>query len=250
MEQERLNRQEARHAGLKRYFGKVCERHPDLGGERYISNSACLECIREKQAKYHVKNPEKRRERYSRYYAENIIKERERKSRFRAENPKKEREYQARYRANNCEKMRKRNSRWRSANVEMKKLYEARYRSRLSNAVPDWLTEADRDHLRGLEHLKRAAELSLDHVHPLAGCKCGRIGQHEPGNLVLLTPSENSSKGARCMPCWLATGLPIPNAWVAGAEQRQEALRQWGRAVGVAVPPLPLLSWLEEATYV
>lgn len=28
----------------KRYLGKICEKHPELGGERLRSNSACISC--------------------------------------------------------------------------------------------------------------------------------------------------------------------------------------------------------------
>jgi len=45
----------------------------------------------------------------------------------------------------------------------------------------------------------------IDHMTPVKGCKvCGKRGMHEPSNWGLLTQSQNSSKGNRCMKCWTA----------------------------------------------
>lgn len=41
-------RTEARNFGQTRYHGKVCEKHPNIGGERFVSTCHCVECIREK----------------------------------------------------------------------------------------------------------------------------------------------------------------------------------------------------------
>lgn len=40
-------RAEAKAQGLTRYFGKVCEKHPELKGERHMSNRNCAECFNE-----------------------------------------------------------------------------------------------------------------------------------------------------------------------------------------------------------
>lgn len=41
---------------MTRYFGKVCEKHPELNGERMRSNKVCMGCKREKQhARYLVR---------------------------------------------------------------------------------------------------------------------------------------------------------------------------------------------------
>lgn len=34
---------------MTRYFGKICEKHPELNGERMKSNSACMGCKKERQ---------------------------------------------------------------------------------------------------------------------------------------------------------------------------------------------------------
>jgi hypothetical protein len=43
----------------------------------------------------------------------------------------------------------------------------------------------------------------VDHIVPIAGCRaCSARGAHAPSNWQLLTTSDNSSKGNRCMSCW------------------------------------------------
>lgn len=37
-------RQEAKRAGLPAYFGKPCRYHPELAGERFVSNCHCTGC--------------------------------------------------------------------------------------------------------------------------------------------------------------------------------------------------------------
>lgn len=39
-----MTRKEAKEQGLNKYFGKVCERHPELKGERYTMSCVCLAC--------------------------------------------------------------------------------------------------------------------------------------------------------------------------------------------------------------
>ena len=38
--------------GSTRYYGKVCTKHPELGGLRYISNWDCVECSRLRRKSY------------------------------------------------------------------------------------------------------------------------------------------------------------------------------------------------------
>ena len=42
-----------------RYLGKVCAKHPQLKGERYIANSLCRGCGIERSAEWNKKNPER-----------------------------------------------------------------------------------------------------------------------------------------------------------------------------------------------
>lgn len=42
-------------AGITRYIGKVCKKHPDLNGERAVNNRKCVGCRRDYMAKYLAK---------------------------------------------------------------------------------------------------------------------------------------------------------------------------------------------------
>lgn len=66
-------RSQAKAEGKTRYFGPVCSKHPELNGERMVSNFACVACKNQKRhrqakAKYH--NDDEYKERY-RFYAAN-----------------------------------------------------------------------------------------------------------------------------------------------------------------------------------
>ena len=41
--------------GATRYFGKVCESHPELAGERRSANGNCVACARESRKRSHIK---------------------------------------------------------------------------------------------------------------------------------------------------------------------------------------------------
>lgn len=43
-----MTRREAIMAGATRHIGKVCEKHPELNGERLTSNNKCVACHRAK----------------------------------------------------------------------------------------------------------------------------------------------------------------------------------------------------------
>lgn len=43
-----MNRQEAIKRKENRYNGKICNKHPELEGERYLSSSVCVACSYEK----------------------------------------------------------------------------------------------------------------------------------------------------------------------------------------------------------
>lgn len=60
-------RSQAKAEGKTRYFGSVCSKHPELNGERMVSNFACVACKNQKRhrqakAKYH--NDDEYKERY------------------------------------------------------------------------------------------------------------------------------------------------------------------------------------------
>ena len=45
-------------SGAKRYFGAVCEKHPEIGGERNARSRACISCSREKMRNRRAEDPD------------------------------------------------------------------------------------------------------------------------------------------------------------------------------------------------
>jgi hypothetical protein len=64
-----MTRKEAIERGSMFYTGKVCNRHPELNGERRLKSGNCHLCVVERVQKHRAKNRKaynrKRRERYS-----------------------------------------------------------------------------------------------------------------------------------------------------------------------------------------
>ena len=54
---------------IKVYFGKVCAKHPELKGERWLSGKGCVGCAYETRHRWFQEN-EKRRSTYFRKYRE------------------------------------------------------------------------------------------------------------------------------------------------------------------------------------
>lgn len=51
------SRVKAHRAGVKRYFGAVCQKHPERNGERLSSNGNCLGCNKDKMRLRRSENP-------------------------------------------------------------------------------------------------------------------------------------------------------------------------------------------------
>lgn len=51
-----MDRQQARAVGSTRYFGRVCQKHPHLGGERLTSEARCVACHSERVAANRKRN--------------------------------------------------------------------------------------------------------------------------------------------------------------------------------------------------
>jgi hypothetical protein len=95
--------------------------------------------------------------------------------------------------------------RWRENNPERFRVVR-HARTMLRRARKKSATEASAELRQVMIELSREAKrfgLTIDHSVPLAGCRvCGAQGRHEVDNLHLMSPSDNSSKGNRCMTCW------------------------------------------------
>ena len=54
-----------------RRFGKVCDKHPELKGERRVSNNTCLGCARESFRRYHHADKERARRKGQKWTRDN-----------------------------------------------------------------------------------------------------------------------------------------------------------------------------------
>ncbi len=148
------------------YIGKICERHPELNGQR--RNANCPACERER----------KRRPEY-------------REGHRKLRKPDVHRKAVRKWRAANRE-------RYVAGALARKAVRRARLRGTL-----DYDAAARRRAFAELTQEAKRLGMTVDHIVPLAPCRvCGAQGAHEERNWQLLTPSQNSSKGNRCQRCW------------------------------------------------
>jgi hypothetical protein len=149
------------------YIGKVCAKHPELGGQR--RNGNCPQCQREKPRRKTTRE--------------------ERRARILAD----------------PEAHRARIKRWREKNYErfvtVKMARNAVRRARKSDATPEDTPEVRRA-WAALSIEAKKLGMTIDHIVPIADCRvCGAKGMHEPSNWQLLPPRANEAKGNRCPGC-------------------------------------------------
>jgi hypothetical protein len=193
-----LSRLEAKKNNALRYAGKVCVKHPDLGGERYVASYGCISCslgaVKKNQAKnrdlvharnkkYREQNPEKIRQMHQDWRKDNAAHDAERKQQYRAQNAEKVKAtYKEYYEANYTRMLAKRNK---------------QHADKL-NRTPAWLTG---DEFWMIEQAYELAALRtrlfgfawhVDHVIPLRGKLVS--GFHTPYNLQVIPAVDNLRK--------------------------------------------------------
>ena len=186
-------RKEALAQGLKRYYGKVCAKHPALKGERRVTDGCCLGCHNQRSVMWRLNHKEPRaakRCRDVRYRAKNRVKLRER-----------HRTHSARYYEANRDKALAAVRKWMAARPGLGAAYVQRRRSAKVNRTPNWLTSADFKTIEGF--YAEAARLSnatgvqyvVDHYYPL---RCKTVsGLHVPLNLQVIPATDNRRKSNR-----------------------------------------------------
>lgn len=207
---KRFTRQEALQLGLKKCYGLVCTKHPELEGYRYVSGG-CFGCAKEWVKARRKADPELARKQ-----------SRESSARCRAlrlKNPplrKKVLDYGSAYRKANREKVEATKRKWSTAHSELVKLYAKRTRAKnrgvvVANTVKRRLAKIHRTpKWIGPEEqwlMKEAYELAarrtkllgfawhVDHIIPLQGKTVS--GLHVPNNLQVIPAVVNIRKGNR-----------------------------------------------------
>lgn len=171
---DKISRQEAKQAGLTRYFtGEPCKHgHID---ERLVSNSVCITCsaIRKKEHPKYQQKANKKSLEAKRTWRKNDYEK----------NPEKYRAYAKKYRDNNKEK---------------RCAYESLRKNRRTNATPHWLNSQDKKWLDAIYAESKAlkeqygVDCTVDHIVPINGKNV--CGLHVPWNLRLMDRSANSAK--------------------------------------------------------
>lgn len=190
-----------------RYFGKVCDKHPELSGERRLCNRSCVACSREavheRQRKKresgdeqflemrrrhtqdsYYRNHEQSKERakinasaFRERHPEYLERESERLRRFRAEDPERFKQYeQTKYQRHYAKIVQR---------VRLRELA-------LQKRTPTW---ANREAIDAIYAEAQRTNMTVDHIVPLRGKTVS--GLHVEHNLQLLSREENARKGNR-----------------------------------------------------
>lgn len=190
-----------------RYFGKVCDKHPELNGERRLCNRSCVACSREavhesqrkkresgdqqflEMRKKHrsdsyYKNHEASKERgkkntagYRERHPESLEREAERLKQYRKDQPDRFKQYdQTKYQRHYAKIVQR---------VRLRELA-------LQKRTPTW---ANREAIDAIYAEAQRTNMTVDHIVPLRGKTVS--GLHVEHNLQLLSREENARKGNR-----------------------------------------------------
>jgi hypothetical protein len=185
--------------GLKptRYIGKICEKHPDLGGERRKANRKCVRCAAETMMAWAKKNKERMREHNRACYAKNIEK---RKARLEETKEQRAAARKRHYSANK-DRIAIVNRLWQQANPERRRAAVRNSNIRRTRLIGGQLIA--KTFSKKINEIYRNCPpgFNVDHIIPLRGANV--CGLHVPWNLQYLPERENKSKGNRVGDLWL-----------------------------------------------
>ena len=183
----------AKAAGLKWYFTGLPCSHGHLA-KRSITNGECRGCVDARAARQRKENPARLRQKDKRKYWRDPEKRRRllKESRLRHIEVRRE-EGRAKYRLNPAAALARKRA-WDKAHPEYLRHQSARRRAAIANAMPRWLSGAQRAAIRAI-YAAAPAGHEVDHVIPLRGKTV--CGLHVPWNLQIIPMLENRTKGNR-----------------------------------------------------
>lgn len=173
---------------MKIYFGKVCEKHPALNGERWLCDRSCRGCGRDKRTAWRQANPEKAKAQNAMYLPKWLAANAEK---VRIDGAKRMREW----RQKNIEKVRA------VANSPEMRAYRSALRAKEKRATPAWANDffiKEAYELASLRTKMTGIVWHVDHVVPLQSKRV--CGLHWEGNFQVIPARENSAKGNRHWP--------------------------------------------------
>jgi 5-methylcytosine-specific restriction endonuclease McrA len=145
------------------YVGKLCDKHPEAGGQRNVSNNRCFMCADESSKKWRVDHAEEVTARRKRLHVE-----------YKTNSPEAIKASRKKDYLNNYDRF--------AENVLKRKRL-------MQGQCPKW---ADKEAIRSIYRKARDLGLTVDHVVPLRGKTVS--GLHVEANLQLLSHVENSKK--------------------------------------------------------
>ena len=196
-----LSRTEAQKQGVSRYAGKVCAKHPELQGERYVASFGCIACSLAAVKKNQAKNLDLVHARNKQYRMANAEKIKQWHHEWRMANMEHDSQRKRTYNLQNADRVKQRYKTYYDKNYPRMLAKRNKQHADKLNRTPAWLTKDD---LWVIEEAYELAALRaklfgfpwhVDHEIPLRGKKAS--GLHVPGNLRVIPGVENLRKGNR-----------------------------------------------------
>jgi hypothetical protein len=192
-----MNRNEAKAQGLSYYrTGKPCK-HGHIG-DRYVSTTACVACVKRQSTAWKLANPEAHRKSMRTWLENNRALQNERTRAWQRNNPDKARAAHRAWAKNNPEKTRKKAETYRAKNPAKITFWAVKAQIKRRKRVPAWLTENDLLDMRAIYVMSRLlteitqSPWEVDHILPLQGKEVS--GLHVPSNLQILPKDVNRRK--------------------------------------------------------
>ena len=184
---------------MTKYIGKICEKHPELGGERHVYEGRCVGCKREKGVKDKAKAKSKRVPGITRHFGKICGKHPELNGERLVSNSHCVACHVEKGHQNVSHKYHN-NPEWKEKYLIQRAVlkkkwnryaeYSANYRAAKKLRTPKW---ADVNEIKEIYKEAALKGLTVDHIIPLQGEIVS--GLHVENNLRIIPQPDNDSKG-------------------------------------------------------